>query len=176
MKQELPSSKILSKTQRWDNSKRNKGWGRSLWTDRCSLLALIAPHCPSPLSPHNSSSAMSVSPCRYALQTEHLGWAAQRAWLSFARSVAVPVCLCPPTPRDIAAAPFPLLSSWWAWGPQSCVLPCPPLKSPGAALSSCSLPPSLINGFLIEPLFSYPSFCKFKSCSLVLLTSCWPTS
>lgn len=98
MKHELSSGKILSKKERWDNSKRNKGWGRSVCTDCSSLLVLIAPHCPSALSCHNSFSTTSVSACRHALQTEHLGWAAQRAWLSFAEGVAAPACLCPPSP------------------------------------------------------------------------------
>lgn len=78
------------------------------------------------LSLHSSSSATGVSPCKHAVHTEHLGWAAQRAWLSFAEGVAAPVCLCPATHRDMAAAHFPLLVPWWAWGPPSCVLPCPP--------------------------------------------------
>lgn len=170
---ERAALKILSKKKRWDNSERNKGWERSVWTECSSLLALIAPHCPSVLSPHNSSSATRVSPCRHALQTEHLSWAVQRAWLSFAEGIAAPVCLCPLTHRDMAAAPFPLLSSGGPGGLSHVSCHAPP-KIPWHRPQL--LLPALINGSLIEPPFSYPSFCKFKSCSPVLLTCCWPTS
>lgn len=134
--------KIPNKKQRWDNRNRNKGWERSCvdW-----LFQLASPDS-SPLSSCSFSPQLILSHACFPLQTCSSDRASQ---LGSAESLAL---LCrrdsctrlslPPHPQGHGSSPLPSAFSWWAWGPQSCPA-MPPLKSPGAALNSCSLPWSL---------------------------------
>lgn len=147
-----------------------------MWTDCSSLLALRASCSPSPLSPHTSSPATSVFPSqtRASDRASQLGSTESLALMCRERGSqccsGLPVS---PIHRDMAAAPSPPLSSWWAGGPQPGVLPgspCNPLAPPSAP------PPCSDQWLSNRATVLYPSFCAFKFCSLVLLTSSWPTS
>lgn len=146
---------------------KEEGLGRGTCPGSSSLLTLRASHCPSPLSPHTSSPAMSV----FRPQTRASGRASQpgstesRALLcgqrgSWCRS-GLPVS---PHPQGCGSGPLPsalLLVGQGGWCPLA--LPSASAHCPDQWLSN-------------RATVLFPSLCKFKFCSLVVLTSSWPTS